>query len=391
MIRANKENQVRLFFIQEIINSFCYFAPLSFIAIFLYDSKQLGKVEVGLAMLTGIWASRFSRILLAPLIDKIRVNLLVSGLQLMGAIGYLLLTKSNIPVFISIFFISICYGNNSMLIRVLINQIDSPVSLNKRFAILHVATNIAAMFGPLVFNMIALYGHIAFAMKVTAITLLFSAIYSYFSLSNSAIPKQTGYFKNIKVLFAHNELLIVYFLIIIAYFFYAQLFSLAPILLANTYGLKSYIWIIGFSNSLVAVLFSVMINDFFHKKLSVYAQITVGFILAFVGFSVLIYLKNPQGIIGGVILISFAEIVFIPGFQVILSNKTLCNQKVAVFAINALCMGVGEGIGQYYGVLTGLGSINSYNTTIIYCLLGLGIYLSLILKKTAHKNHVNNT
>ena len=332
MISGSHENQARLFFILEIINCLCYFAPLSFIAIFLYDIKHLGKVEVGLVMLLGIWASRFSRILLAPLIDKIRVNLLVSGLQLLGAIGYLLITDSDPHVFISIFLISICYGNNSMLIRVLINQINSPASLNKRFAILHVATNIAAMFGPLLFNMIALYSNITYALKATALTLVFSSVYSYLSLSNSNIPKQESYFKNIKLLLTHNELLKVYSLIIIAYFFYAQIFSLAPILMANTYGLKSYIWVIGFSNSLVAVLFSIKINVFFHKRMSIYAQLTSGFIFAILGFSVLIYLNNPLGIIGGVILISLAEIAFIPGFQVILSQKTLPDQKVLTAA-----------------------------------------------------------
>lgn len=382
MIISSSNNEVRPFFIQEILNCLCYFAPLSFIAIYLYDNKHFDKVEVGLAMLLGIWASRCSRILLAPFIDKIKVNFLIPGLQLLGAVGYLLLTTNTPPVFISIFMISICYGNNSMLIRVLINQIDNPTTLNKRFAVLHVATNIAAMFGPVIFNIIALYYNMTLALNITALTLVFSAVYSYLSLTNSVIPKQQSYFKNIKLLFTHTELLKVYVLIIIAYFFYAQIFSLAPILLANTYHLKSYIWVVGFSNSLVAVLFSVKINDFFHKTMSVYMQITCGFILAILGFSLLLCLKNPLGVIGGVILISLAEIAFIPGFQVMLSQKTIHNQKVAIFAINALCMGVGEGFGQYYGVLTGLGDINFYNIAIIYSILTLGIFLSLTFKQS---------
>lgn len=380
MAPTSPVKEIRLFSFQELLNSACYFAPLSFIAIFLYDYKHLGKVEVGLAMLLGVWSSRCTRILLAPLIDKIKVNLLFAYLQLLGAIGYLLLAYADIPPFISIFLISICYGNNSMLIRVLINQIDDPTPLNRRFAMLHVATNIAAMFGPLFFNMIALYSNMALALKVTTVTLVFSAIYSYFSLSNFAIHKQEGHLKNIKLLFTNKVLLKIYLLIVIAYFFYAQIFSLAPILLANTYNLESYIWLISFTNSLIAVLFSVSLNDFFHKKMSVYNQISSGFILAILGFSLLLYLKNPLGIMGGVIFISFAEIAFIPGFQVVLSNKTLYNQKVAVFAINALCMGIGEGIGQFYGVLTGLGQIDSYSIAIIYCTLGLGVYLSLHLK-----------
>ncbi|MBA4696557.1 MAG: MFS transporter [Legionella sp.] len=285
------------------------------------------------------------------------------------------------PAFLSIFLISICYGNNSLLIRVLINQVDSPDSLNKRFAFLHVATNVAAMLGPLIFNILALYWNTILALEITSFTLVLSAIYSYLYLSTTVISKQENYFKNMRKLLTNKVLLKVYFLIIIAYFFYAQIFSLAPILLGHTYGLKAYVWVVGFLNSFISVIFSLKINEFFRRRTSIHSQIVSGFIFSILGFSSLLTIQSWVGVSMGVIFISLAEIAFIPGFQVILSNTTREDQKVAIFAINALCMGIGEGFGQYYGVLTSLGAINVYMIVIIYCMLSVGIYLSLSLER----------
>ncbi|MBA4696556.1 MAG: hypothetical protein H2069_04085 [Legionella sp.] len=92
MFSGGNVHPTRLFFMMEVINCLCYFAPLSFIAIFLHDVKHLGNVEIGFAMLVGIWASRGSRLLLAPFFDKIKINRLVPTLQLLGAIGYLINT-----------------------------------------------------------------------------------------------------------------------------------------------------------------------------------------------------------------------------------------------------------------------------------------------------------
>lgn len=378
-------SKVRPFIIQELINSLCYFAPLSFIAIFLYEYRQLSQTDSGIIMMFGVLVSRCTRFFLAPLVDKIRVNLLVSGLQVLGGIGFLLLPYKGCSAFVSIFLISICYGNNSMLLRVLVNEVHSGPSLNRRFAMLHVATNWAAMIGPLLFTILTVYFNMSLAIKANAIVLFFSAAYSFVSLGSYRISSQESHFSNLRTLIGHGECLQIYFLVTIAYFFYAQIFSLAPILLSASYNNGSYIWIIGFINSLVAVLFSMVLTDLFQRKVSVYTQICIGFILSILGFTLLLFVKNSFGVYSGVLAISFAEIAFIPGFQVALMQNSPKNHSVTIFAVNALCMGIGESFGQYYGVVTGFGRTNSASIFLIYFILALGGYMSMKLAFSSHR------
>lgn len=75
----NFDGRLKALFIQEFINSTCYFAPLSFIAVFLYNYAHMSKSDIALAMLIGVWASRSTRIFLAHVFDKIRVNILFFG------------------------------------------------------------------------------------------------------------------------------------------------------------------------------------------------------------------------------------------------------------------------------------------------------------------------
>ena len=151
------KNNINKLFVQELINSFCYFAPLTLIAVFLY-AKGISVSDVALAMLVGSIISRWGRLIFAPIFDLAPINILMSGFQFIGAIGYFSLAyATNIyGIIIAIIFISLFYGNNSMLIRVLnLNIKASKLStLNEKYAFLHVATNVASALGPLILNMI---------------------------------------------------------------------------------------------------------------------------------------------------------------------------------------------------------------------------------------------
>jgi hypothetical protein len=73
--------------------------------------------------------------------------------------------------------------------------------------------------------------------------------------------------------------------------------------------------------------------------------------------------------------------MFIPGFQTILGTKVSEDKRVAIFAINALCVGIGEGLGYYYGTTVGFNYMikSSISTVAIYLMLLCGLYLSLKL------------
>ena len=195
------------------------------------------------------------------------------------------------------------------------------------------------------------------------------------------ITKQQSWFRSLINLFFNKQLSKIYILIVIAWFFYAQMFSLAPILIANKYNLTGFIWLVAFINGITVVLFAIKLNKFIAKFNNLYVPIVFAFILATIGFSCLLFINSIYGVIVGVFIISLAEIMFIPGFQVILGKVVTINNQVAIFAINAICVGVGEGFGYYYGTITGLnnGHIYMMPTISIYAILFFGLCIALNL------------
>lgn len=341
-------------FIQEVINCLAYFAPLTLIAIFLSNYQGLTAKNIAFVMLAGSIAARWGRIAISPILSAVPVHISITLLQLLGAIGYLLLFYSynTFSALFAMVMIGLFYGNNSIFIRVLITttfKSDKTESFNERFAWLHMATNIATCLGPLVFNLIYSHfnGEIAFVSM--SVFMLAMSVYSYFQMRAYQIEKQNAWFASLFRLLIRNDLLPIYILMVILWFFYAQMLTFAPILLAQKYEIPNLVWIVAASNGIIIVLCSV----YFNKKLpqffpNVYIPILLAFILSCFGFTFLLLNNGVWSVMLGVGLITCAEIFFIPGFNVILSQKVSEADKVAIFAINSLFTGLGEGSGYYF-------------------------------------------
>lgn len=382
---ANRTMKIKFhtLFIQEIINCFGFFAPLSLLAIFLNIYNHIPSADVAVAMLVGSLTSRWGRILFAPLLNRLSVNLLISAFQFLGAVGYIILAYGHnfTIILLAMFCIGLFYGNNSLINSVLVTAVKTDnAKINEKFAALHVATNLAAGLGPVIVSMIyySIGGIIAFYFM--ALMLFISSIYSFFTMKGVGLPKQESWFATLYKLFMNKQLWGIYLLIIISWFSYAQLFSLAPLIIAEQLHLSNYVWIVAATNSCVIILFSVLLHKTCNRlSNNIYFPIFLSFIFAIAGFICLSYAHIIVTVILGIILISFAELMFIPGFSAILSTVVDQSSKTAIFAINALCVGIGEGMGYYYGVNVGFSThiISNHMNYFIFIIQFLGILILL--------------
>ena len=85
------------------------------------------------------------------------------------------------------------------------------------------------------------------------------------------------------------------------------------------------------------------------------------------------------------------EILFIPAFQALLTEYAKIESRIAIFAIYAVFMGIGEGSGYYFGTKT-LNILNSNNyqfknsTYILIFTIIIGIYISIKKMNSIKKN-----
>ncbi len=332
----------------------------------------------------------------APLINQLPVNVLIAAFQFLGAVGYIILAygHSFAIILLAVFFIGLFYGNNSLINSVLVTTVKTDnTKINEKFAALHVATNLAAGLGPLIISIIyySIGGIVAFYFM--AFILFIASIYSFFTMKDVSLPKQKAWFATLYKLFMNKQLWGIYLLIIISWFSYAQLFSLAPLLVAEQFHLNNYVWIVAAANSGVIILFSVLLHKTCNRLSSnIYFPIFLSFIFAIAGFLCLSYTHIILTVILGVILISFAELMFIPGFSAILSTVVDQGSKTAIFAINALCIGVGEGVGYYYGVNTGFATniISNHLSYFILLIQLIGILILLAFYKPFASTTIKN-
>ena len=210
MSEVNKN--IKNLFIQEIITSFGYLAPLSMLAIFLSENKDIHTDKIGFAMLISSITARWGRLLFSPIFDKIKANILLSIMQFAGAIGYYLLSfyQNYSVIILSLTLIGLFYGSNSIITRVLTSFLDTNNNNStKKFSILHIGTNISATIGPIIINLIYIYFNKNFAFLFMAIFLTISGFFTFFSMKNINIPVQKNLIKTIFQLDFINAILLI--------------------------------------------------------------------------------------------------------------------------------------------------------------------------------------
>lgn len=368
-------------FIQELVTSIAYFAPVSFMAIFL-SRQSFSAHQIAIMLMVGSLTARGSRIILAPILDlfSVRANFII--FQFSGVVGYTLLAVSLSFewMIIALVCIGFFYANSALLIRALFASLEIK-QFQVQYAKLHVVTNIAVAFGPLIINFV--FNHNSqLSMFLVAVLLVLLISYSYFVMNDVKLIKQKPWSSSFFGLLINKKLFLTYFLVIVLWFSYAQIFSLAPLLLAKSYAGQNFIWVITAINSLSIIILSIRVNRWLISIICDYDLLALSLCLIMVGFSVLVFLHNLYGLYLGVFILSLAEMIFIPTVQNIFAKFVDSTEKVAMFAINALLMAVGESSGYYYGVISGMNptNISCYSILFIEAVLLISIFVSLFSK-----------
>lgn len=340
-------------FLQEIITSFGYLAPLSMLVIFLSDNNSITVEQVGFAMFVSSLTARWGRLIFSPVFNYFKPKTILSIMQMVGALGYLLLYlhQSFIFIIISLTLIGLFYGSNTIYIRVLTSFLKNNNKFStKSYSIIHIGTNISATAGPILINFLYNIKNKEFVYLFMSSFLTLSSIITMIIIPKASITKQNNILKQIFYMLFSKKFWHIYFIILVCWFYSAQIYSLAPIIISKYFNFSNYIWTISSLNGLMIIFLSLPLNNFFNKySNSNYLQILYSVILSFIGLALLAYSHNLYYFYTSIIILTLAEILFIPAIQALLTSQTNKNSRVAIFATYAVFVGLGEGYGYYFG------------------------------------------
>lgn len=364
-----------------------YFIFIGTNALYLSKYKAYDATTVGLLLLVSSIASKTARILLAGAIDKISSKLLSLSCAALTAAGYASLGATHVPILTgaSLIVIGIGYATNSLLVRTLMAQVNQPgTSTILRFASLSICTNLAAALGPFiglfVLNKFGGQYHLVMAALVTALVIPLI-------LASEPLPsltRQAGWKAGIRTQIQDKRLLLSLGLTAVGWFLYSQLYSAMPLYVGNS---AKNDWLLGTLFTLNAAIV-LLVTLTIHKKLSalkIDLHTSIGFSFALYGVgSMLVWVNDtPNIMIFTVVLWTFGEILLLPALQAYLADNSSPENRVVLFALNALAMGVGEGLGGLVGAsLTMNGSAPTTNAFLLCSLLSIALTVAmLVLRK----------
>ncbi len=346
-----KLSEFKIIWIEELITSLLYLVPYPLIVVYFYQRPEISVRTVAILLFTTSFTARVGRLISAPILDKIAINKLLLILQFMCFIGFAVLsiTYNVILLFIACLFIGFCYGNSILVVRTVVANLklgkkyDSTIN----FARLNIATNLPALLGPFIFNQIYNFStSIAFLMF--SFIALLSSIWSFIYTKDIKITKQIHWFLAFKEIIRTPKIQLITIMVILVWCFYSFAMTLFPLFLIKIIGNARFTWTFMTVNSAIIVLFSVVIHSLLIKiNIVEYKAILVAFLL-FIGSIVSMFFLhiNLCLLFAFITIIAFAEVISVPVCSTLLSKFVAEDKKVAIFAIYAICVGLGEALGN---------------------------------------------
>lgn len=355
--------------------SFIWFSNLSLFTLYMHQVLHFNYNEISFSLLVLTIFSRISRVFTSNLLTIVphKILMIISYFGLVLGFISLSLTSNIILVNLALFIIGFAYGTINTIILVYVGE-SSKNSLVS-FANLSVGVNLATSFGPLIsafiFNyyprvMVLLYTFIAF----------FILLYLFFSRPlNFKIPKQEKMFKSFFILIKSEYIYI--FVCTLCWLFYFQFNSFTQLAMLHLDAIRLN-GILHTLNGVIVVFFSKYLMKKFNS-LTTGNMLLIAFILYAICFMFSYLMPNKIGITLYIVFLSFSEIFFTSKLMSLISDSDNPSVKAMFFSLNAICMGVGDGLGNVLGVYLGKAFIY-HNLHILFFMSILSIVVGLVFK-----------
>ncbi len=340
-----------------------HYAAFAIITIYLLTVVKFSVLTTSYMLLFISISFKFSRVIFASLLGYIHPRLIMPLSLGMCSIGYLALAFFTTPfsVFMILFIIGVGYGINNLLIKLFASIPDTnniEQSTLVKFSIISVGINIAAAIGPLISNVLYLHLPLQSVFIFSALVYATSCVIAIFlpiTIQQHMIPKKQ-IIKNLVLCFKNYDLLLASILSIFYWFLYAQFYSSMPIYIAKGIHYPQFLGSFFTLNALIVILFSTFMARFaINKNLSNRFLINAAFFLFVIGFYLLWARNNIIFTYIVFVIWTFAEIMMVPAISALLINNLAINLRLIALTINTACMGIGEGLGNFFGAyLSGL-------------------------------------
>jgi len=375
------------------VTNIAHFSVLAILTVHLVTTLGFNPTETALVLLFTSIGLRFSRIALAPFIDRFSPRRVIACAILTSLVGYLgmMIATTVWPVAICMLLVGTGYGLNGMLVTTL----ASYTARNSRaafliYALMNSGTNIAAALAPPVSNWLRLDVSPEMPFVISALALCVSLAISFrIHADTPADYRKLRFTKAIWPLMKRPHFLHVLALVAVGWAVYTQKFAATPLFIEAALLTPTLIGTAIAVNAIIVLFLSLPAAGFirFHR-ISGRAVLTTSFALYAAAYGVLASMPTLPGLWLSLVIWSFGEALLMPQLNALVSEVTQAEDRLAGFSLSAVAIGLGEASGNAGGVFLMSGALTAGTPWTCYALLAagsIGALLCALFLTTPHE------
>lgn len=354
------------------------YAVMAILSIYFVHSLNLTAAQAGGLMLFTSFSFRFSRVFLAPLVDGLPIRLSAFMSLFLSGLGYLGLSVTRTPllVVLLLFITGAGYSTNALLVKTIAAQAKSSdssgQSLFLRYTSLTIGVNLAAAAGSVVGSAVF------FRWSPAAVFLIAAIVYGLSGCIALLIPiSETGnntqrpkWGTALRLSLRLPALWRALLFTGMGWFLYTQSYASLPLFVSDGVHRPDLLGSVFALNAIFIVVGQLPVSKtILYLRLPPSQSVLLAFLAFACGFALMWLFPGWQIIYAAVVLWTLGEMLLMPSLDTLIAKGALVEHTQVAFVVYSVAIGIGEGLGNLFGVSLADFLLKSGNFSYLYMLL----------------------
>jgi MFS transporter, DHA1 family, multidrug resistance protein len=354
------------------------YAVLAILSIYFVHSLNLPAAQAGGLMLFTSLSSRLSRVFLAPLIDRFPVRQSTFMALFLASVGYLGMSVVRTPLLVLLMLLiaGVGHSTNTLLVKTMTAQAKSSGKPRQspflRYASLTIGVNLAAAVGSVLGSILLFRWSPAGVFLIAAVTYGLSGFIAMLIPASEveSNPRRPKWGIALRLSLRLPALWRAILFAFMGWFLYTQSYASLPLFISEAVHRPELLGSVFALNAILVVAGQLPVSKtILYLRLPTSQSVLLAFLAFACGFALLWFFPGWQIVYAAVTLWTLGEMLLMPALDTLVAEGALVEHKQVAFAVYSVAVGLGEGLGNLFGVsLVGF-LLKSGNVSYLYTLL----------------------
>lgn len=375
-----------------------HYGVLAVLTLYFLRALQLAPDQAAAFILIFSLSLRLSRILLAPLVDRLAPRSSIMLASLVTALGYLGLSFVTAPAAIiaMLLVIGAGVGSNVLAVKTMAaNTVAEGQSSLLRYASLSTGLNFAASIGPLIGTSLFLNWRAnGVFLLAAAVNLLAALVTLWMPRGEVSSVQRPSWISGMKVSFARPTMRRAMLFTALTWFLYSQLYATLPLFIESGLRVPTLLGTYLTANAVLVIIGQLPLSQLLARwQVPESRMLFSGYVAFGLGFTLLWLFPTWQIAYAAVVCWTLGEMLIMPLLDTMVAEGVPAENRTVAFALSGLAIGVGDGLGGSIGVALAGRLLAQDQLLLLYGLFAVaavvaaavvaGVFRASIFKRTA--------